>query len=192
MKDRLLVLDTETGGLDPSKFSILSVGAVIWDNGVLGQEIDLPIAEVPTVTDPQSLAINKIDPKIHVLTAIPVEQALTSFIGYLEENFPSLQKGEKITLVGHNVTFDVGFLRRFFRLGNRQYDDHFSHRTVDTATILKFLMLAGRVSLRSPSSTAAFDYFGIKIASRQRHTALADARATAELLNATLTLIKAP
>jgi DNA polymerase III epsilon subunit-like protein len=192
MNDRLLVLDTETGGLDSSRFSILSLGAVIWDKGALGQEIDLPIAEMSLVTDPQSLAINQIDPQRHLLTAIPVDQAIARFIGYLKDNFPALAHGEKITLVGHNVTFDIGFLRRFFRLGNMRFEDYFSHRTVDTATILKFLMLAGRVNLDSPSSTAAFNYFGVKISQRQRHTALADARATAELLNAMLTLIKAP
>ncbi|OIR07380.1 DNA polymerase III PolC-type [mine drainage metagenome] len=189
MNDRLLVLDTETGGLDPNRFSILSLGAVIWDNGVLGQEIDLPIAEASMVTDPQSLAINQIDPKKHLINAIPVDQAIPRFIGYLKDNFPALAQGEKITLVGHNVAFDMGFLRRFFRLGNVRFEDYFSHRTVDTATILKFLMLAGRVTLDSPSSTTAFDYFGVKIS--QRHTALADAKATAELLNAMLILIKA-
>lgn len=192
MNDRLLVLDTETGGLDPNEFSILSVGAVIWDDGALGQEIDLPIAEASIVTDPESLSINQINPKKHLLTAIPVDQAIAHFTSYLKRNFPALAQGEKITLVGHNVAFDIGFLRRFFRLGNERFEDYFSHRTVDTATILKFLMLAGRVSLDSPNSTAAFDYFGVKISNRERHTALADARATAKLLSAMLTLIKAP
>jgi DNA polymerase-3 subunit epsilon len=192
MNDRLLVLDTETGGLDPNEFSILSVGAVIWDDGALGQEIDLPIAEASIVTDPESLSINQINPKKHLLTAIPVDQAIAHFTSYLKRNFPALAQGEKITLVGHNVAFDIGFLRRFFRLGNERFEDYFSHRAVDTATILKFLMLAGRVSLDSPNSTAAFDYFGVKISNRERHTALADARATAKLLSAMLTLIKVP
>lgn len=190
MKDRLLVLDTETGGLDPSRFSILSVGAVIWDDGTLGEEIELPIAEASIVTDPTSLAINQIDPKIHSLTALPVEHAASRFVGYLRRNFPSLSQGEKITIVGHNVAFDMGFLRRFLRLGNENFDYYFSHRSVDTAAILKFLMLAGRVSIRSPSSTEAFDYFGIQIPDQKRHTALGDARATAELLNSLLGLIK--
>jgi len=30
MNDGLLVLDTETGGLDLNRFSILSLGGVIW------------------------------------------------------------------------------------------------------------------------------------------------------------------
>jgi DNA polymerase-3 subunit epsilon len=190
MRDRLLVLDTETGGLDPDRYSILSVGAVVWDDGVLGEELDLPIAEASIVTDPTSLAINQIDPQIHSITALPVGHAAARFVGYLRRNFPLLNQGEKITVVGHNVAFDIGFLRRFLRLGNEHFDDYFSHRSVDTATILKFLMLAERVSISSPSSTEAFDYFHIKIPDQQRHTALGDARATAELLNCLIRLIQ--
>lgn len=33
---RLLFIDTETGGLDPEKHSLLSVGFVVWDS-VLGE-----------------------------------------------------------------------------------------------------------------------------------------------------------
>ncbi|AKC83369.1 hypothetical protein IMCC26134_12330 [Verrucomicrobia bacterium IMCC26134] len=191
MNDRLLVLDTETGGLDPSRFSILSVGGVIWDAGVLGPEINLQIAEDVICTEPGSLAINLINPEIHLSTATPVTTAIKTFTNYLSVNFPALEKGEKITLVGHNIAFDVGFLRRFFLLGNMCYDDYFSHRLVDTAAILKFLQLAGRISLDSQSSSAAFAYFDIKFQQCQRHTALADARATAALFNEMLRLSKA-
>jgi DNA polymerase-3 subunit epsilon len=42
---RFLVIDTETGGLQPEMHSILSLGAVVWDDGILGEEFEVLIAE---------------------------------------------------------------------------------------------------------------------------------------------------
>ncbi|MDQ6987932.1 MAG: hypothetical protein Q9M25_09030, partial [Mariprofundaceae bacterium] len=66
----------------------------------------------------------------------------------------------------------------------------FSHRVLDTAGILRFLALSGKISISGAGSTAAFEYFNIDIKSSERHTALADALATGQLLTKLVELIK--
>lgn len=181
---RLLVLDTETGGTDPLVHNILSVGCVVWEDGVLGARSEFLIAEPEVSVTEEALAINRIDIEQHWRNAQPPKEAMQALLKFLFEHFAAeIAAGDKATLVGHNVSFDVGFLQRFFRICGLPYRDYFSHRTIDTATIVRFLELTGSLPLASASSTDAFKHFNIKVPEGQRHTALADAVATGELLS---------
>ena len=94
----------------------------------------------------------------------------------------------KITLAGHNVHFDVAFLKPFFAANNKDFSQYFSHRVIDTSSILYYLYLSGRMKQKATSSDKAFELFDIHV--EGRHTALGDAVATAELFNKLLVLIK--
>jgi len=131
----------------------------------------------------EALLVNNIDIDKHLIDAHESSHALELFIEFLTENFA---KDEKITLVGHNIGFDIGFLKALFKKHNRKFDQYFSHRSVDTASILFFLYLSGRIKNKVISSDAAFKEFAISVPSR--HSALGDCLATAELFNRLLKL----
>lgn len=179
---RVLVIDTETGGLNPEVHSILSVGAVVWEDGQLGKELEVFIVEPQLIVDPEALAKNRIDIVKHCEKALAPVDAMNCLWDFLEQNYPELKSGKQVTLVGHNVSFDVSFLKRLCRLADVRFRDLFSHRTIDTASVLRFLMLANKIALTSAGSDEAFKFFGIPIDPNHRHTALGDARATAHLL----------
>jgi DNA polymerase-3 subunit epsilon len=105
-----------------------------------------------------------------------------SFIG---KHFPGQGK---ITLAGHNVHFDANFLRSFFSANDKNFSEFFSHRIIDTSSILYYLYLAGRIKQRAISSDEAFNLFDIKV--EGRHTAIGDAIATAKLFTKLLDLLK--
>ncbi|MCI0564307.1 MAG: 3'-5' exonuclease, partial [Nitrososphaera sp.] len=90
---------------------------------------------------------------------------------------------EKVNLVGHCIDFDVGFIKRLFKQAGvpEEYPKLFTHRTLDTSGIGRYLVLCGRLELE-PKSDALFEYFGINLGESARHTALGDALATAMLL----------
>lgn len=94
--------------------------------------------------------------------------------------------------MGHNLFFDVSFLRRLYRQAGIAFDPVFSHRLTDTAAIIRFLVLAERLPLTGASSTEAFDFFHIPFNSDRRHTALEDARTTALLLNKLIEVVSPP
>src|SRR5258708_22116647 len=59
--NELLVIDTETGGLDPARHSLLSLGAVVWRDGRVGDGIEIFVAELVPVAEPQALAVSGLD-----------------------------------------------------------------------------------------------------------------------------------
>jgi DNA polymerase III epsilon subunit-like protein len=94
-----------------------------------------------------------------------------------------LPSQEKIILAGHNLHVDLGFLRRLYGSAGLSHEPYFSHRVLDTAGVLRFLYLAGRLPVASASLGDALKHFGIESASSVRHTAIGDATLTAQLLN---------
>jgi DNA polymerase-3 subunit epsilon len=103
--------------------------------------------------------------------------AIEQIIDFVEKHF----SGQKATIAGHNVHFDVGFLKRLFEEEGIQYNQYFSHRLIDTASILNYLYFSGVLPDQLSSSDAAFKYFSISPVGR--HTSLGDAVATAQLFN---------
>jgi DNA polymerase III epsilon subunit-like protein len=186
---KLLIVDTETGGVDPGMHSILSVGAVVWDDGQLGAEFEVLIAEDSIQVTERAMEINGIDLSAHRCSGLSPASAMARFAEFLREHFrDELATGAKIALAGHNIGFDIGFLKRLCRYAGVEFDAFFSHRSLDTAAVIRFLSLAGVLPLASAGSDEAFSYFGVPFGAGTRHTALGDARATAHLLNS---LIKA-
>lgn len=180
---RLLVVDTETGGIDPQTNSILSVAAVVWDGERTKSELDLAIVEPILSVTPRAMEINRINLAEHTKRAVTPAVAVKQINTFLLEHFPTeMMSKAKIALAGHNIGFDVSFLKRLYLLGGGNYDQIFSHRLLDTAGIVRFLSLAGVTPLADAGSDEAFSYFGIYVPDEDRHTALGDVRATADLL----------
>jgi DNA polymerase III subunit epsilon len=185
MRDRLLFIDTETGGLDPDKHSLLSLAMVIWEDMEIIDSHEILINDGILSVTKEALSVNRIDIEKHKQSAVSSAQAMDQIIIFIGKHFPG--KG-KITLAGHNVHFDAGFLRSFFSANNKDFSEFFSHRVIDTSSILHYLYLAGRIKQRAISSDEAFYLFEIKV--EGRHTAIGDAIATAQLFTRLLLLIK--
>ena len=93
-----------------------------------------------------------------------------------------------IPLAGHNTQFDVQFLKKMFKDNHRSFDSIFSHRIVDTYSILKFLQDGCIIKDTINSSAQAFKFFGIVVDGR--YTALGDAQATMRLYEKMLQLLR--
>jgi DNA polymerase III subunit epsilon len=185
MPDRLLFIDTETGGLDPGKHSLLSLGMVVWEDRKIIDSQEILINDGVLCVTKEALSVNKIDIEKHKQSAVSSSQAMDEILSFMGKHFPGQGK---ITLAGHNVHFDANFLRSFFSANKKSFSEFFSHRIIDTSSILYYLYLAGHIKQRATSSDEAFELFNIKV--EGRHTAIGDAIATAELFTRLLDLIK--
>ncbi len=183
MSPRILFLDTETGGLDPHLHDLLSIGLVVWEKGKLLAEKEIKVQGRPERCTEQALRVNKIQLEEHNRQALPPKAAVREVIAFLEENFDY----KPVIVGGHNVGFDLAFLRVLFAKGGLNLEDYLSHRVIDTSSILQYLgLLQGydREQLqRAASSDEAFRHYRIPLSKRLRHTALGDARATAQLFS---------
>jgi len=177
----LVVIDVETSGINPFRHQILSLALV---------PLDLS-------KSPLELYVNEGEPEWQKTAAAYFEESRPSWEAYgrsASEACAALSSyietvfGDKITVVGHNVGFDVAFLRQLaFRAGLDQVP-LISHRVIDTHTILYLLHLSGVIPEDALSSDGAFRHFDIRPQASARHTALGDALATRELFMRALEL----
>lgn len=182
--DKILFIDTETGGVDPARDSLLSLALLVWAEGEARASTEILINDGVLHVTQEALAINGIDLEEHKKIAVGPQEVLAIFDAFLEQHF---KLEEKIVLGGHNIGFDVNFLQTFLqRYGNGQ-ESRFSHRHVDTTSILFYLYLTGKINRKIVSSQDAFDYFGIQV--EGRHTALGDVRATAQLFSRLISIL---
>lgn len=168
----LLVIDTETGGLNPETDALLSVGLVDWRDGLVTRQAEILIDAEGLACSPKALEVNGIDIDAHHAYSVTRAEAAR-----LIRDFAAPMG--RPWLAGHNAQFDIGFVRRLFTPETLRQT--FSHRVLDTLQILAFLEHAGLIPPGIGKLDQAISYFGIEMPEGKRHTALADALATAEL-----------
>lgn len=183
---RFAFVDTETGGIIPGKHSLLSIGVVIWDleDGIIDKR-EFYIKNKRYIVTKEAQRINKFDRKSHNEVAEEPKIVIEKLLSFLYKYFPD---DTFIPLAGHNVQFDINFLKDFFKKNNRSYNQYFSHRSIDTYSVYKTLVLSQILSDNINSSHDAFSYFNIKV--DNRHNALSDCIATVELYEKMIDLIK--
>ena len=169
----LVIIDTETGGLDPLKHSLISVGLVS-ECGTFTDEF--LVKEDELSFDERSMAIHGITEDAIVSTGLTPTAATERLEAFLTKI------GGTIIFVGHNISFDLAFVKRLYRKANKPLPKFISHRSIDTHSLLWLAVDAGRLPKGVCSSDGAFRHFDISPPEALRHTALADAKATQELL----------
>lgn len=179
-------IDTETGGTIPTKHSLLSVGVVIWDRyeGVISKREFIIKHKRYYVTE-KAKEINKFEREYYNNNGMDEKQFINEFLEYL---YCFFDYTVAIPIIGHNIQFDVNFLKAVFRKNNRSFNQYFSHRFIDTYSVYKTCVLAGLIESNINSSADAFRYFNIKVDGR--HSALGDAIATLTLYEKLINLIK--
>lgn len=168
-----VVFDTETTGLLPHKDEIVQIGAlrVLRGRIVPGEEID-------TLVHP-GRPIPPASTKVHGVSDAMVEGAPDiATAGALFHGFC-----RDAVIVAHNAPFDMAFLRRHARDMGVSWD----HPILDTV-LLSAVLFGASVT---HTLDALCDRLGVTIPEALRHTALGDARATAEVLCAMLPMLEA-
>ena len=172
-----LVIDTETTGLSPEFHKTLTVGMLLVDVEHDFLEIldsnHLLIKHDNWRIDPAALKINKIDINEHVKRAVYPDLACKQINNFIERN-----ELTHTPLLGHNISFDRGFLRELFHQGETIPKFHTSQ--IDTMHLWNELKRRGQIpcSFNSKLGTLA-DYF--KVDYGQAHDALADCHITARV-----------
>jgi DNA polymerase III epsilon subunit-like protein len=187
MNNKMLLIDTETGGLDASSHSILSLAALVVDYA--GRTIDEMYTLIDegenVITEDSALAING-------LSMVTIQQRGVSpirAVGLLYEMLNRHNMLHNVTVVAHSVKFDFPFLRRLFReagINDTCFNDVFSHRTICTQAGAGLLMQAGVINPTSTSLANLCEYFKIPLNRTKGHNALEDARATAAVFECLL------
>jgi DNA polymerase III epsilon subunit-like protein len=202
-----IVIDTETGGLDPREHSLLTAAFV-----------HLPSYEYHTFSvrpdlyrvTPKAMEINRLDLASLAITGktpTACVEGLHEWLQGIAKKHEGLDGQDRIqvTPIGHNVRFDRDFLERLYldtcppgvTIGDRQdlFDNIWSYRCLDACGTARILMEAGRLrDLKSASLDALIKYFRVAPPTPSpetgRHTALGDALATAKVYEHLMHMLK--
>lgn len=166
---RCVVVDVETSGLNLMEDRLISIGAVAAVNGqiVLGDSFSV-VLQQPTVSHKDNILLHGIGGAAQT-EGVPAADALLAFLDYLG----------KAPLVAFHVTFDRTMIQRALR---QHLGISFKHPWVDMAYVVP--ALNPTLAARHRSLDDWITYFGIR--NDARHNALADALATAQLLQVAL------
>lgn len=169
-----VVFDTETTGLDPhGGDEIVQIAAVRLLNG---RRVDAEVLD--TLVDPgrpippASTAVHKIDDTM-VQGAPDIAEAGARFHRF----------ADKAVLVAHNAPFDMAFFHRHAKTIGAEFD----HPVLDT--VLLSAILFGQSAEHTLDALAT--RFGVVIPEEDRHTAIGDTIATAEVFQKMLPMLEA-
>lgn len=175
----MIVLDIEASGTNPRKHSIVSIGALDFDNPK-NQFCDECRVWDGAHIDPEALEVNGFTKEEITDPAKKTEaEALKAFIGWTKEL-------SDWTILGQNPSFDRDFIAAACDRAN--VDFPFAHRTIDTHTLAYMHMLQHGVTPPFDAAKrrtalnldAVLNYCGIP-AEPEPHNALTGAMSHAEV-----------
>ena len=174
-----VVIDVETGGFNHTTDALLEIAAVFIKldkngNFVPGNTIHNHIKPFSgSNLEPESLAINKIDPHNPFRMAMDEYDALESIF---DQTLIYLKKHQckRAVLVGHNAAFDLNFINAAIKRCSLKNNPFHSFTCFDTATLCG--LAYGHTVLAKAVNIAGFAWDP-----KQAHSATYDAKKTAEI-----------
>jgi len=162
-RQRMVVLDLETTGLHLKRDQVISIGAVVIENGAIdfSQQFECTLRRDVTVTE--SVLIHGIAPSELAKGEAPAE-GLLRFMEFAEDSI----------LLAFHAPFDQRMLSRALK---KELGYNLEHHFLDVADLAP--MLFPEAQIRRHSLDNWLNHFKIQIP--QRHHAAADAMATAEI-----------
>ena len=186
MREPVVFLDTETGGLDPKVNPILTLGLITLDrDGLLKYPKYIKIIPASdSVISPQALQKNGINIPDHVTAedSVSLAEAKQEFETYF--SMVGQMTGEKRPRMGgHNTRFDLGMIREQFFDGTWPRSYALESHCIDTMAIIAGLIVKGSVpDLVKHGLDDVLPLFGIE--TPQAHNAFYDAVSSAKLFKA--------
>lgn len=176
-----VVVDVETGGFNEKKDALLEVGAVtlkIDDQGMMeiNNEFHRHINPFEGANmDPASLEINGIDPHhpFRVAAASNEDDAIRELFRFINTEMKEF-KCKRAIMIGHNTTLDHNFIFAAATRNKISRNPFHPFSTFDTVSLAG--MAFGQTVLSRAAKAA-----GLPWDNKEAHSALYDARQTAEL-----------
>ncbi len=174
-----VVVDVETGGFNSKTDALLEIAAVTLRIDEQGQwhpseTHACHVKPFPGANlEPAALEFNRIDPDHPLRLALPEREALQKIFKPVREAVKA-EHCTRAVLVGHNPSFDLGFVNAAVERTNLKRNPFHPFSTFDTATLggLAF----GQTVLSRAVTAAGFEWD-----ERDAHSAIYDAEQTAAL-----------
>ena len=183
-------IDTETLGLDATKYPLVQIAAIFGDKEFNG----FCVYNEPLKVQAMALMTNDYLAKTQAVIQTnenknPPEKLAIDFFNFLKD-CRQANNGYRLTPAGHNVGFDLRHLTGFFDRHNIVgIEEVFDYHTLDTMTLALTLKDMGLLEMKQRLSLKELCLrFGVEL--ENAHDAQSDIRATVKLYDKMTALIK--
>lgn len=178
LDDTLVVIDGETGGLDPKVHSLLTLALLVVKNNKIVVRKEWKIKHSTYHITDEAMKINGIDLNTLDRVGISKEQAGREIVKFLSKHCSKESKG---LFVGQNTIFDINFLDVLLKSLNdenlyNEYKSLMNHRYIDLISITAFLNMANIIKTDGLGLDKVIE--ALQLSVKARHTALDDAEVT--------------
>jgi len=174
-----VVVDVETGGINPRTDALLEIAAVFLSMDRAGrlepvETVAYHVEPFPNANlDPSSMAVTGIDPYHPFRFAVPERDALGNVFRKVRRALKEAHC-QRAILVGHNAFFDLNFLNAAVARNDIKRNPFHPFSNFDTVSLAG--LAYGQTVLAKAAAVA-----GIAWDEREAHSAIYDAERTAEL-----------
>lgn len=172
---KFIVIDTETGGLDKDTHSLLSVGIVVYENGVETLAETIYHKQSEYCVTPKAMEINRLSLSQVQNDGFNTEGLRREIYNIITHDVETNSSSEEPIFLGHNIQFDAHFLGKI----DKNLVHHIMRNHIDTKALALHLFSKGKIPERRTGLADLCEYFGIPTDSH--HDALVDARMTYQL-----------
>lgn len=185
MSEHVLAIDLETTDTLSGDPSIIEIGAAHYKDNKLISEFSIKIrSDYNKEVSLGALKVNKVRySNLFNYNYKSIEEACKNFIIWLTHNvFSSLKEYESIKILGKGVHFDIQLLKAALKdykiIG---WVDAFGHRAIDISVIIDFLKKINILPRDVSSLSSIANYLNIPVEENLLHTALYDAKISAQV-----------
>lgn len=181
---KLFVFDTETTGLDETRHGLIQIaGYAINGDSVVGSINIFSDLFYRDEISQSALDVNGFT-KEQIEGFQEPREAQNVLIEFLERHIDVGNPKDKLIPVGWNVSFDINFLKAWFKKRSQVYETWFDYHSVDVASLaIQPMLYRNDCDVVFPSQSAVAEKLGIGYLVGKKHTALGDAWVTGAILN---------
>lgn len=189
--NEIMIIDTETGGLNPTKNALCSITVKMLNNDKIKTIYIKPQSGL--VYDEHAMQINGLTLDMLEEHGVSEQQAARLILEFMKNNPVQDRYGNTIrtkpSLLGHNIMFDIGFMNALFqRVYQCDFMSYVHYHSQCTMMLMKMLRDARIVNIRNIGLMDCYLYF-FKEKFNGAHTSESDVLATEKVYNAMIAFL---
>lgn len=191
MMNKIIFIDTETGGVNAEKSALIQLSGIIEVDGTEKEKFNFYIrpfenSEVnEKALEVQGRTLEELGTEKYIDESIIYQE----FLEILDKYIDKYDKNDKFIVAGYNVKFDIDILKALFERNNNKFlFSYFNSFMLDPLYSVRLLQVAGMLPVLENNKLETWcKYFNIEL---KAHDSLQDITATKKLIEKLIELIK--
>ncbi|WP_340222122.1 3'-5' exonuclease [Fusobacterium nucleatum] len=189
--NKIIFIDTETGGVNTEKSALIQLSGIIRVNKKDVETFNFFIKpfENSEVNEKALEVQGRTLEELKTEKYVEEKEVYKQFVNLLDKYVDKYDKTDKFIVAGYNVRFDVDMLKAFFqRHGNNFLFSYLDSSMLDPLYSIRLLQVAGILPVLENNKLETWcKHFGIEL---KAHDSLEDIEATKKLIGKLIELIK--